>query len=69
MPNQEGGARQIPNGRALKGIIKKLKADDWVLVRVRRSHQLKHLDRLGLETVKHPDKDILMSTLRKSKGK
>ena len=48
-----------------KAIIKRLEADGWALVRVRGSHhQFKHPDRPGLVTVKHPDKDIPMGTLR-----
>ena len=48
-----------------RAIIKRLEADGWALVRVRGSHhQFKHPDRPGLVTVKHPDKDIPMGTLR-----
>jgi predicted RNA binding protein YcfA (HicA-like mRNA interferase family) len=46
-------------------VIKKLEQEGWILSRVRGSHhQFKHPIRPGLVTVKHPDKDIPMGTLR-----
>jgi len=47
-----------------KKIIKQLEAGGWFLVRVKGSHhQFKHLAKLGLVTVKHPDSDIPAGTL------
>lgn len=46
-------------------VIKKLEHDGWVLSRVKGSHhQFKHPTKPGLVTVKHPDKDIPVGTLR-----
>jgi predicted RNA binding protein YcfA (HicA-like mRNA interferase family) len=46
-------------------VIKKLEQDGWVLSRVKGSHhQFKHPTKAGLVTVKHPDKDIPLGTLR-----
>jgi predicted RNA binding protein YcfA (HicA-like mRNA interferase family) len=46
-------------------VIKKLEQEGWILSRVRGSHhQFKHPTRPGLVTVKHPDRDIPMGTLR-----
>ncbi|MGB4115196.1 MAG: type II toxin-antitoxin system HicA family toxin [Polaromonas sp.] len=46
-------------------VIKKLEQDGWVLSRVKGSHhQFKHPAKPGLVTVKHPDKDIPVGTLR-----
>ena len=46
-------------------VIKKLEQEGWILSRVRGSHhQFKHPTRPGLITVKHPDKDIPIGTLR-----
>jgi predicted RNA binding protein YcfA (HicA-like mRNA interferase family) len=46
-------------------IIKKLEQEGWILSRVRGSHhQFKHPTRPGLVTVKHPDRDIPIGTLR-----
>ena len=62
----EGGLSGVIIGTMdSRAIIKRLEADGWALVRVRGSHhQFKHPDRPGLVTVKHPDKDIPMGTLR-----
>ena len=47
-------------------IIKMLKADDWYLVRIEGSHHhFKHPSKKGLVTVKHPDKDIPVKTLKR----
>ena len=46
-------------------VIKKLEQDGWVLSRVKGSHhQFRHPAKPGLVTVKHPDKDIPVGTLR-----
>jgi predicted RNA binding protein YcfA (HicA-like mRNA interferase family) len=46
-------------------MIKKLEQEGWLLSRVRGSHhQFKHPTKPGLVTVKHPDKDIPLGTLR-----
>ena len=48
-----------------KALIKRLEAEGWVLVRVRGSHhQFTHPDKPGRVTIKHPDKDIPIGTLR-----
>lgn len=48
-----------------KDVIKALKKDGWFLVRVRGSHhQYKHKEKPGTATVKHPDKDIPIKTLK-----
>lgn len=48
-----------------KQVIKKLEADGWRLVRSKGSHhQFKHPEKPGLVTVKHPDSDIPMGTMR-----
>ena len=47
-----------------KAIIKQLEKDGWLLARVKGSHhQFKHPKKMGLVTVKHPDKDIPAGTL------
>ena len=46
-------------------VIKQLEQNGWVLSRVKGSHhQFKHPTKPGLVTVKHPDKDIPVGTLR-----
>ncbi|NLJ70976.1 MAG: addiction module toxin, HicA family [Clostridiaceae bacterium] len=46
-------------------VIKILKQDGWYLVRVRGSHhQYKHPSKQGTTTIKHPDKDIPIKTLK-----
>jgi predicted RNA binding protein YcfA (HicA-like mRNA interferase family) len=46
-------------------VIKKLEQEGWILSRVRGSHhQFKHPNKSGLVTVKHPDRDIPVGTLR-----
>ncbi|MCD8104484.1 MAG: type II toxin-antitoxin system HicA family toxin [Lachnospiraceae bacterium] len=46
-------------------IIKILKADGWYEVNVVESHhQFKHPTKKGRVTVKHPDKDIPLETLK-----
>jgi len=48
-----------------KQLIKQLHADGWFLARVKGSHyQFKHPSKSGLVTVKHPDGDIPVGTLR-----
>ena len=50
---------------ASKDVIKLLKLDGWELVRIDGSHHhFKHPTKKGLVTVKHPDKDIPIKTLR-----
>ena len=47
-------------------VIKMLKADGWYEVNVEGSHhQYKHPTKTGRTTVKHPDKDIPVKTLRR----
>lgn len=46
-------------------VIKRLEADGWYLVNVVGSHhQYKHPTKKGRVTVKHPDKDIPLKTLK-----
>lgn len=46
-------------------VIKKLKNDGWVLVRVKGSHhQFKHPSKSGLVTVPHPKSDFPKGTLK-----
>jgi predicted RNA binding protein YcfA (HicA-like mRNA interferase family) len=46
-------------------VIRLLKADGWILVRTKGSHQhFRHEKRAGLVTVPHPAKDIPIGTLR-----
>ena len=46
-------------------VIKMLKADGWYLVNTVGSHlQFKHHEKPGRVTVKHPDKDIPIKTLK-----
>lgn len=46
-------------------VIKMLKADGWYLVNTVGSHsQFKHPEKPGRVTVKHPDKDIPIKTLK-----
>ena len=46
-------------------VIKMLKADGWYLVNTVGSHlQFKHPTKPGRVTVKHPDKDIPIKTLK-----
>ncbi len=43
-----------------------LKADGWYEVRIEGSHHhFKHPSKKGLVTVKHPDKDIPVKTLKR----
>lgn len=45
-------------------VIKRLKADGWFLVRITGDHHhFKHLNRKGIVTVPHPNKDIPKGTL------
>lgn len=47
-------------------IIKMLKADGWYEVNVVGSHhQFKHPTKKGRTTIKHPDKDIPLPTLKR----
>ena len=47
-------------------VIKALKADGWYEVNVTGSHhQYKHPTKKGRTTVKHPDKDIPVKTLKR----
>lgn len=49
-----------------KEVIAMLKADGWYEVNVVGSHhQYKHLTKKGRTTVKHPDKDIPIKTLKR----
>ncbi len=46
-------------------IIKRLKADGWMLIRTKGSHcQFRHPDKPGLVTVPHPKKDFPAGTLK-----
>lgn len=46
-------------------VIAMLERDGWYLVRVKGSHhQFKHPIKKGLVTVKHPQKDIPVKTLK-----
>jgi predicted RNA binding protein YcfA (HicA-like mRNA interferase family) len=46
-------------------IIKRLKADGWILVGGKGDHEkFKHPDKLGHVTVPHPRKDMPIGTLR-----
>ena len=46
-------------------IIRRLKADGWVLVRTRGSHhQFRHPEKTGIVTVPHPKKDFPAGTLK-----
>lgn len=46
-------------------IIRRLKADGWVLHHVKGSHhQFKHVNKKGKVTVPHPEKDLPVGTLR-----
>lgn len=47
-----------------------IEADGWYLVRVKGSHhQFKHPTKKGLVTVKHPQKDIPLPTLKSIKNR
>lgn len=47
-------------------VIKMLKADGWYEVNVVGSHhQFKHPTKKGRTTIKHPDKDIPLPTLKR----
>lgn len=47
-------------------VIKILEADGWYLVNTKGSHhQYKHPKKKGRVTVKHPDKDIPVKTLKR----
>ena len=49
-----------------KEVIRMLKADGWYEVNVVGSHhQFKHPTKKGRTTVKHPDKDIPLPTLKR----
>ncbi|WP_336797274.1 type II toxin-antitoxin system HicA family toxin [Erwinia aphidicola] len=48
-----------------RSAIAMLQAEGWYLVRVKGSHhQFKHPIKTGLVTVKHPQKDIPLPTLK-----
>jgi len=52
-------------GYSSREVIKMLKADGWYEVNVEGSHhQFKHPTKKGRTTVKHPDKDIPVKTLK-----
>jgi len=51
-----------------KQAIVMIEAQGWYLVRVKGSHhQFKHLIKKGVVTVKHPQKDIPLPTLKSIK--
>ncbi|EBR5511793.1 type II toxin-antitoxin system HicA family toxin [Salmonella enterica] len=51
-----------------RNAIAMIEADGWYLVRVKGSHhQFRHPIKKGLVTVKHPQKDIPLSTLKSIK--
>ena len=53
-------------GYSSREVLKILKADGWYEVDVEGSHhQLKHPTKPGKVTVKHPDKDIPVKTLKR----
>ena len=46
-------------------VIRTLRADGWVLVRTKGSHQhFRHPNKPGIVTVPHPRKDIPIGTLK-----
>jgi predicted RNA binding protein YcfA (HicA-like mRNA interferase family) len=46
-------------------IIRRLKADGWVLVRTKGSHhQFRHASKTALVTVPHPKRDLPIGTVR-----
>jgi len=46
-------------------VIRMLEQDGWALVRVKGSHHhFRHPTKKGTATVKHPDKDIPLPTLK-----
>jgi len=46
-------------------VIRRLKADGWVLVRTKGSHhQFRHATKRGLVTVPHPKRDLPLGTVR-----
>jgi predicted RNA binding protein YcfA (HicA-like mRNA interferase family) len=48
-----------------KAVIQKLEADGWTLKRVKGSHHhYRHETKPGTTTVKHPDRDIPIGTLK-----
>lgn len=48
-----------------RDVIRRLEADGWYEVNVVGSHhQYKHPEKTGRVTVKHPDKDIPIKTLK-----
>lgn len=53
-------------GYSSREVIQMLKADGWYEVNVVGSHhQFKHPTKKGRVTVKHPDKDIPIKTLKR----
>jgi predicted RNA binding protein YcfA (HicA-like mRNA interferase family) len=46
-------------------IIRRLRADGWVLARTKGSHhQFRHSSKAGLVTVPHPKRDLPIGTVR-----
>jgi len=46
-------------------IIRRLRADGWVLARTKGSHhQFRHSSKTGLVTVPHPKRDLPIGTVR-----
>ena len=55
----------MPKNYSSREVIKLLIADGWYLVNVVGSHhQFKHPTKKGRTTVKHPDKNIPLPTLK-----
>lgn len=55
----------MPKGYSSKEVIKILLADGWYHVRTNGSHhQYKHPTKHGTVTIKHPDKNIPIATLK-----
>ena len=52
-------------GYSSNEIIKKVKADGWVLTRVEGSHHIfKHDNKKGIVTIPHPKKDLPIKTIK-----
>ncbi len=57
---------KIMKSYSSREVIKMLKADGWYEVSVVGSHhQFKHPTKKGRTTIKHPDKDIPLPTLKR----
>lgn len=55
----------MPKSYSSREILKMLKRDGWYIVNIEGSHhQLKHPEKKGKVTLKHPAKDIPPKTLK-----